>query len=131
MAEGEGGAGTESEPDGRPGGDLGAERDAVLAEAAAATSRAADLQAAVDQLTRQLDVYGLDLQRMRKTVIQLRETQRALREGQAAGVADAGTLNAAMAAEIEALRLERQADLAEMEAIIAALKPLTAEVQDA
>jgi predicted nucleic acid-binding Zn-ribbon protein len=107
------------------------DRAAARAEAAAASARAADLQAAVDHLTRQLDVCGLDLQRMRKVVIQLRETVRSLREAQTAGLADAGAINAALAVEVEALRLERQAELAEMEAILAALKPLAAEVQDA
>jgi small-conductance mechanosensitive channel len=107
------------------------DRDVARAEAAAASAKVAELQAAVDHLTRQLDVCGLDQQRMRKVVIQLRETVRGLREAQTAGLADAGAINAALAVEVEALRLERQAELAEMDAILAALKPLTTEVQDA
>jgi len=85
----------------------------------------------VDLLTRQLDGHGLDMQRMRKTVIQLRETLRGLREAQVAALPDAGLVHGALIAELEALRTERHADLIEMEAIIAELKPLTAEVQDA
>jgi hypothetical protein len=117
-----------------PGADLAvliAERDAARAEAQAARDESAQLQAAISLLTRQLDGHGLDMQRMRKTVIQLRETLRGLREAQAAALPDAGLINAALIAELEALRTERQADLIEMEAIIAELKPLTAEVQDA
>jgi DNA repair exonuclease SbcCD ATPase subunit len=108
-----------------------AERDAALAQAQAARDETGQLQAAVSQLTRQLDGHGLDMQRMRKTVIQLRETLRGLREAQAAALPDPGLINTALIAELEALRTERQADLIEMEAIIAELKPLTAEVQDA
>jgi glycine cleavage system regulatory protein len=72
------------------------------------------LQTAISLLTRQLDGHGLDMQRMRKTVIQLRETLRGLREAQAAALPDAGLINAALIAELEALRTERQADLIEM-----------------
>jgi hypothetical protein len=108
-----------------------AERDAALSEAQAARDEAVRLQTAVDLLTRQLDGHGLDMQRMRKTVIQLRETLRGLREAQVAALPDAGLVHSALIAELEALRTERHADLIEMEAIIAELKPLTAEVQDA
>lgn len=108
-----------------------AERDAAQADAQAARGETARLQAAVSLLTRQLDGHGLDMQRMRKTVIQLRETLRGLREAQAAALPDGGLVHTALIAELEALRTERHADLIEMEAIIAELKPLTAEVQDA
>lgn len=118
--------------------DLARERDAARlaaataqAETAGARADAARLQAAVTLLTRQLDSHGLDMQRMRKTVIQLRETLRTLREAQAAALADPGLVNTALIVELEALRSERQADLIEMEAIIAELKPLTAVVQHA
>lgn len=111
-----------------------AEREAVLAEALserdAARAESVELQAQVTRLTRQVDAYGLDLQRMRKTVIQLRETLRSLREAQTAAQPDGGVIHSALIAELEALRSERLADLIEMEAIIAELKPLTAEVQN-
>lgn len=110
---------------------LMAERDAALAAAQAARDETARLQSSVDLLTRQLDGHGLDMQRMRKTVIQLRETLRGLREAQVAALPDAGLVHTALIAELEALRTERHADLMEMEAIIAELKPLTAEVQGA
>jgi hypothetical protein len=108
-----------------------AERDAARAEAQAARDETGRLQASVSLLTRQLDAHGLDMQRMRKTVIQLRETLRGLREAQAAALPDPALVNTALIAELEALRTERHADLIEMEAIIAELKPLTAEVQNA
>jgi len=118
-------------PDPAPDADLVAERDAARAEALAATARAVECEAEVDRLTAELDATGLDLQRLRKTAVQLRETLAALRERQAAGLADPVLLNAAMAAEIEALQQERRAERRELEAILAALQPLVAEVQDA
>lgn len=87
----------------------------------------AALEARVQQVTRQLDVQGLELQRMRKTSIQLREHLRALREAQEAGLTDPALLNKAMATELEALRAARHAELAEMDEILAELAPLLTE----
>jgi hypothetical protein len=85
------------------------------------------LEARVDKMTRQLDVQGLELQRMRKTNIQLREQLRVLRE--AADGVDAALINKSMQAELDALRATRASEIAEMDEILAELAPLIAEVK--
>jgi hypothetical protein len=85
------------------------------------------LEARVDKMTRQLDVQGLELQRMRKTNIQLREQLRVMRE--AADGVDAGLVNKSMQVELDALRATRASEIAEMDEILAELSPLIAEVK--
>jgi len=89
-------------------------------------------QAAADAT---LDQQGVELQRLRQSNVQLRETLRALREAAEAGVADAHGINKALQAELDALRATRMAEIAEMDEIIAEIDPLldpqTAEVSDA
>lgn len=88
------------------------------------------LEARVEQLSRQLDTQGLELQRMRKTTIQLRENLRALRETRQDSV-EAHLINKAMLAELDALRATRAAETAEMEEILAELAPIVEEKADA
>ncbi len=90
-----------------------------------------ELQEKVENLTRQLDAQGLEVKRMRKNVIHLRETMRGLREAQARGVTEPHLLNKAMLAELEALRATRLSETAEMDEILAELKPLIGDMQDA
>ncbi|MFN6924292.1 MAG: hypothetical protein ACK4P8_01430 [Tabrizicola sp.] len=82
-----------------------------------------DLQAKIDKLTQQLDVQGLELQRMRRTAETLREQLAALRAAQAEGVVEAQLINKAMAAELDALRAIRLTETAEIDDILAALEP--------
>ncbi|HSF63819.1 MAG TPA: hypothetical protein VLA78_05500 [Paracoccaceae bacterium] len=89
----------------------------------------AQMEAKVEKMTRQLDVQGLEMQRMRKTNIQLREQIRALTEAARAGVAEPHLINKAMMAELEALRAQRQTETAEMDEILAELRPLIAEAE--
>lgn len=89
------------------------------------------LERKVEKMTEQLDVQGLELQRMRKTSIQLRENLRALRASQEAGVADPQALNKSMVAELEALRATRMTEMAEMDEILSELQPLIGESNDA
>jgi hypothetical protein len=118
------------------------ERMAALTERAAkAAERAAEvkpvhvpvaqaqLEARIDKMTRQLDVQGLELQRMRKITIQLREQLARMREAAEAGATDPHLINKAMLAELEALRATRQVEIAEMDEILAELSPLIGEVQ--
>ncbi len=98
-------------------------RDAEVAAAPAA------LTAKVEKMTRQLDVQGLELQRMRKTTIQLREHLRVLHEAAAEGVAEPHLVNKAMLAELEALRATRHVDLAELDEILGELEPLIEEAR--
>ncbi len=82
----------------------------------------------IEVMTRQLDVQGLELQRMRKTSVQLREHLRAMREAQAEGVTEPHLINKSMLTELEALRAARASETAEMDEILAELTPLVQEV---
>ena len=94
-------------------------------------SDAAEATEKVGRLVRALDAQGIELQRLKNTVIQLRESLRALREAQTAGVADPHLLNTAMLVELEALHATRLTEMAQMEEILAELHPLIGEMQDA
>lgn len=86
----------------------------------------AALEARIADLTRQLDVQGLELHRMRKSTIQLREALRAMNED---GVAQAegNVINKAMLAELEALRALRAAEAQELSELVAELLPIVGE----
>lgn len=90
-----------------------------------------DLQEKVDRLTQELDVQGLELQRMRRVNASLREQLEALRSAAAAGVSEPGLINKSMAAELEALRATRLTEMAEMDDILAALEPHLTEAGNA
>lgn len=85
------------------------------------------LEAKIDRLTQRLDVQGLELTRMRKVTVQLRETVRALTEAAAQGTTEPHLINKAMLAELEALRALRQTEVAEMDEILSELRPLIGE----
>ncbi|MDZ4134793.1 MAG: hypothetical protein U1D06_04245 [Paracoccaceae bacterium] len=87
------------------------------------------LEARIAVMTRQLDVQGLEMQRMRKTTIQLREHLRSLHEAVATGEVDPHLVNKSMLVELEALRTVRSAEAAEIAEILAELTPLVQEVQ--
>lgn len=82
-----------------------------------------DLQEKVDRLTQQLDVQGLELQRMRRTNDALRDQLAALRAAQTAGVTEPHLINKALQTELDALRALRLTEVAEMDEILAALEP--------
>lgn len=90
-----------------------------------------DLQDKVDRLTQDLDVQGLELQRMRRVNASLREQLEALRTAAAAGVTEPGLINKAMATELDALRATRLTEMAEMDEILAALEPHLTEAGNA
>jgi hypothetical protein len=90
-----------------------------------------DLQEKVDRLTQDLDVQGLELQRMRRVNASLREQLEALRTAQASGLSDPGLINKAMLTELEALRATRLSEMAEMDEILAALEPHLTEARNA
>ena len=91
----------------------------------------APAQDKIDRLTQQLDVQGLELQRMRRTVTSLRDQLQALRLAQNSGQAEPQLINQTMAAELEALRATRLTEIAEMDEILAALEPHLAEADHA
>lgn len=82
-----------------------------------------DQQEKVDRLTRQLDVQGLELQRMRRTASALRDQIAALRAAQEEGVTEPQLINKALVAELDALRAIRLTEVAEMDEILAGLEP--------
>lgn len=75
----------------------------------------------IEKLMRQLDMQGLELQRMRKSAVTLREELRHLREAQSQGLTDPTLINRALLAEVDALRATRLTELAELEELTAAL----------
>lgn len=91
----------------------------------------AQLERRLARLTEQVDVQGLELQRLRKAVHQLREANRMLREAQEAGLSDPAAINRSLQAEVEALRATRAAEIAELDEILAELKPLVEEGSNA
>jgi hypothetical protein len=97
------------------------------------TSKAREIQpqiptdAKVEKMTQQLDVQGLELQRMRKSTVQLREHLRILHEAAAAQAVQPHMINKAMLAELESLRATRHSETAEMDEILAEIRPLIAE----
>lgn len=82
-----------------------------------------DLQDKIDRLTQQLDVQGLELQRMRRTNTTLRDQLASLRQAQMAGVTEPQLINKSLVAELDALRALRLTEVAEMDEILAALEP--------
>lgn len=102
--------------------DLAAARAAPPVEAGEAA-----LRARIDQMTRQLDVQGLEMHRMRKMIVQLRENLRGMRRAQAANLTDPEQINRAMLAELEAMRVTRLSEVAELDEILTELDPLIRE----
>lgn len=90
-----------------------------------------DLREKIDRLTRQLDVQGLELQRMRRTNAALRDQLSALREAQQAAVTEPQLINKSLMAELDALRALRLTEVAEMDEILAALEPHLTEAGNA
>lgn len=106
------------------------ERLRVLKDRPAASAASGALAGRVERMTRQLDVQGLELQRMRKTVTQLRETLRSLREAATEGLGDPAQINRALLAEAEALRATRLTELSMLDEILDELDPLIPESRE-
>lgn len=90
-----------------------------------------DLQEKVDRLTQQLDVQGLELQRMRRVNASLRDQLEVLRSAQTSGLVEPGQINKSILAELDALRAQRLTEMAEMDEILAALEPHLKEAGNA
>lgn len=104
---------------------LEARLEAMAAQPAAQPADA-DMAERLERMTRQLDVQGIEMVRLRKTVGALRENLRALRTLQQQGVTDPAALNRAMAVELDTIRVQRLSEVAELEEILAELEPLVA-----
>ncbi len=87
----------------------------------------ADLEAQIVGLTEVRDQQGVELQRLRKTVAQLRDALTTQNEAVRAGVTEPQVINKSLLTELEALRVQRRSESAEMEAILSALTPLIEE----
>ncbi|GGH25718.1 hypothetical protein SAMN05444007_103192 [Cribrihabitans marinus] len=116
--------------------EAGALRDELEATRArlADTERLEDLNAELEMLRAERLSHGeamtrldMDLQRLRKASAQLREVNEALREANAAGLADPGLIDSGLQAELEALRAVRATDAAEAQAVLSRLEPLLAQ----
>lgn len=84
------------------------------------------LERRLARLTEQLDLQSLEMLRLKRANAKLMESNNALREAQIEGFPDATLINKSISAELEALQAERRAEMAEMEEILAELKPLVA-----
>jgi chromosome segregation ATPase len=84
------------------------------------------LERRLARMTEQLDLQSLEMLRLKKANTKLIEANRQLREGHEALVIEPSTINRALLAELDALRAERAADVAEMEDVLGELKPLLA-----
>lgn len=82
------------------------------------------LERRLARLMEQLDLQSLEMLRLKKANTKLIEANRQLREGNEAQVIEPSAINRSLVAELEALRAERAAELAEMEDVLAELKPL-------
>jgi DNA repair exonuclease SbcCD ATPase subunit len=79
--------------------------------------------------TAQLDVQGLELQRLKRANAQLAEANRRLIAAAETGGGTAGAAQKALQAELESLRAARRAEMAELEEIMGELRPLVGEEQ--
>ena len=86
----------------------------------------ADLAATHESLTR-LDA---ELSQLRKANAQLQASNAALRAANETGLGEPHLINASMSAELESLRAGRLVDLAEVQAIKAAIKPLLGRTEE-
>jgi hypothetical protein len=90
----------------------------------------ADLEARIERMTRQLDVQGIEMVRLRKTVAALRENLRAMRQLNSQHIGDAAAINRAMAVELDSIRVQRLSEVAELDEILSELEPLVTPAQE-
>lgn len=86
----------------------------------------ASLQGQVEAGQAHMAQFDVTLQRLRQANAQLTEACAALIDANQEGVGEPHLINKAMAAELEALRAARAAEIAESDAILGALSPLLA-----
>ncbi|MCB2135189.1 MAG: hypothetical protein KDE08_04475 [Rhodobacteraceae bacterium] len=86
------------------------------------------LEKKVAQLTEQLNRASTDLQKQRRLNSDLTAANRALSDAAQAGIAEPHLINQSMMTELEALRAQRAAEMAEVDEILSELKPLIGEV---
>ncbi|TCO70580.1 hypothetical protein [Rhodovulum euryhalinum] len=87
-------------------------------------TQVARLDQRAHEMTERAERLEAEVERLRAVNARLRETSAALRAANAEGLGDPAAIDAAMAAEIEALHALREGDRAELDAIVAELMPL-------
>ncbi|MCA8880942.1 MAG: hypothetical protein KDA73_13530 [Rhodobacteraceae bacterium] len=87
--------------------------------------------AIAEETVRRLSDLEARLQQVQVVNAQLRQNNAALRRAHQEGISDAGLVNEGLQVELDALSAARAADRAEIESILAALKPLVEETEDA
>ncbi len=103
----------------------------VRAQKEKADKQGREAQAEIDRLQQELADAEIQAQRMRRTNTQLRQSIQALREAAEDGAVEPHLINEAVMSELEGLRVAREGDRAEMDAILGELKPLLEEKSDA
>ncbi len=106
-------------------------RERVYALKTKADEELASLRTQVEDTGGRIAALDLELQRLRKANQELTDACAALREANQEGVGEPHLINTAMLAELEGLRAARASDIAEADAILAALEPLVKEAADA
>ncbi|APX90722.1 hypothetical protein BV394_14195 [Brevirhabdus pacifica] len=86
-----------------------------------------EMEQEVMRLQRQLEDVEITCHRLRGANARLRENNQKLREQNGALVGDPHLINVAMMTELDALRATRDAEMAEMDAILTEMKPLLEE----
>lgn len=89
----------------------------------------AGLQRRITELKREADAAAEELQRQKRLVAEIADTNRALRAAAEAGVTDPELLNKSLMNEVEALRASRAAEIAEISAILSELAPAIGEAE--
>lgn len=101
------------------------ERVSAIKEKQETTVKA--MEETISTLTKDASKHEADAKKLLNVNAQLRESNDALRVANESGVGDAHLINKAMQTELDALHSTRKADLAELETIMAELKPLIKE----
>lgn len=86
------------------------------------------LEKKVARLTQQLDTTSAEVQRQRRLNADLLSANQTLSDAARGGVTNPDLLNQSLLTELAALRIARTGEMAEMEDILAELKPLIGEV---
>lgn len=89
-----------------------------------------EVDQSVSALKGEMAALDAQLQELKASSEALRASNEALRAAQEQGLADAGLINAGLAAELSALKAERGVEAAETAAIVAALEPLLAKTEE-
>ncbi|WP_106159887.1 hypothetical protein [Hasllibacter halocynthiae] len=118
--------------------ELEAERDAaaqlddrVRALKRRQTTHVAKLEAELADLRARLEDHEREARQLRGVNQRLRENCGALRDAMAEGLAEPDLVNRATAAELEALRLQRQADRDDLDRLIEEVSPIMAMPEEA